>query len=101
MALGPTIRSTDLTVALNGFLLLKVLRGRSPFSSSAGTFTFLRVLVAACATICGHLLGVACCRVALQCTAEPRKDCTVHTPLCLGSHSEDRMCYNSNLVSLC
>ena len=87
VALGPTIRSTDLTVALNGFLLLKVLRGRSPFSSSAGTFTLSTVFVAACATVRSGLLATVCCRLALHWTPVPRKDCAPQSVSAAGVHS--------------
>jgi len=46
VAFGPVIFSTDLILALKGFLGLKVFRGSSPSSSSVGTL-FLAVPVAA------------------------------------------------------
>ncbi len=94
VALGPTIRSTETILPLNGFLLLKVFRGRSPFSSSTGTLFLLPVFkltATSCALICRGLLAGACCLLALHCTAEPKKDCA-HTPAMIKSPSKGARC---------
>ena len=85
VAFGPTIRSTETIVPLNGFLLLKVFRGRSPFSSSTGTLFFspvFKMTAASCALICRGLLAGACCLLTLHCTPEPKKACKDTMHLC-------------------
>ncbi len=60
VALGPVIFSTDTTLPLKGFLGLKVLSGRSPSSSSSGTFCRGRVSVAAAARAACRCARTAC-----------------------------------------
>ena len=82
VAFGPTMRSTDTILPLNGFLLLKVFIGRSPFSSSIGTLFFFPVdkfTATSCALICTGLLAGPCCLLILHWTPEPRNDCACST----------------------
>ena len=51
VALGPTMRSTDLISPMKGALLLYVFSGSSPFSSSSGTLALPALGIVFCAVV--------------------------------------------------